>query len=134
MPEMRGRIIVYSLIGCPSCIRAKGLLKDRGLPYVNINLESSSRARQDMMERTGEKTVPQIFFNAFHIGGLIDYENLVSRETIILSLMTSFVVLLPHNLFQDNLKMIAERLTHFHINSGNTKIDFVSRNVTLTLI
>ena len=80
MPEMKGRIIVYSIVGCPFCIRAKGRLEELGLTFSDINLDSNAAARQQLIERTGKKTVPQIFFNATHVGGFNELNKLVSAE------------------------------------------------------
>lgn len=76
---MKGRITVYSITGCPYCIRAKNKLRELDLEYVDINLEVYTNRRNEMKQRTGRKTVPQIFFNAKHIGGFADFDALVSN-------------------------------------------------------
>ena len=75
---MKGRITVYSITGCPYCIQAKNELRELGLEYVDINLDVYKDRRSEMKQRTGRKTVPQIFFNARHIGGFGDFQALVS--------------------------------------------------------
>ncbi|XP_057314241.1 uncharacterized protein LOC130655492 isoform X1 [Hydractinia symbiolongicarpus] len=77
---MKGRILVYSIVGCPFCIRAKGYLEQLGLPYIDVNLDKNSAARQFVIERTGKKTVPQIFFNELHIGGWDDLNKMPKEE------------------------------------------------------
>ena len=72
--NMKGRIVVFSILGCPSCIRAKGYLDQLGLQYIDVKLDKNSEAIQKFIKLTGKKTVPQVFFNDKHIGGL---ENLV---------------------------------------------------------
>ena len=67
--ELKGRVIVYSIVGCPHCMRAKNSLQDRGLPYTDVSLDSFPQCREDVKHRTGKNTVPQIFFNAVHVGG-----------------------------------------------------------------
>lgn len=75
---MKGRIIVYSIVGCPFCIRAKGYLDQLGLQYMDVNVEKNSAARQNLIAMTGKKTVPQVFFNERHIGGWDNLSNMVS--------------------------------------------------------
>jgi glutaredoxin 3 len=48
------------------------------LEYVDINLDVHIDRRNEMKERTGRKTVPQIYFNAKHIGGFSEFDALVS--------------------------------------------------------
>lgn len=80
---MKGRITVYSITGCPFCIQAKNKLRELNLEFVDINLDVYRNRRTEMKERTGRKTVPQIFFNAKHIGGFSDFDALVSIKTFI---------------------------------------------------
>lgn len=75
---MKGRIVIFSILGCPFCIRAKGYLDQLGLQYIDVNLDKNSEARQKVIDLTGKKTVPQIFFNEKLIGGWDDLSNLVS--------------------------------------------------------
>jgi len=78
--ELKGEITVFSIIGCPFCIRTKGKLEDMGLPFLDINLDKFKGARQLMVEKTGRKTVPQIFFNDKHIGGWSNFNGLSEEE------------------------------------------------------
>ena len=82
MIELKGEITVFSIVGCPFCIRAKGKLEGMGLAFLDINLDKFKGARQLMVEKTGKKTVPQIFFNSKHIGGWSDFNGLVSHLNI----------------------------------------------------
>ena len=77
---MKGRIILYSITGCPFCIRAKNKLRGLNLEYVEINLDVHTDRRSEMKQRTGRKTVPQIFFNAKHIGGFSEFDSLSASE------------------------------------------------------
>ena len=72
-----GRITVFSITGCPHCLHAKESLHKLGLPYVDINLEKYPGRRSWVQEKTGKTSVPQIFFNARHIGGNAELQNLV---------------------------------------------------------
>lgn len=76
---MKGRIIIFSVIGCPFCIRTKSYLEQLGLSFIDVNLDKNCAARQLVIERTGKKTVPQIFFNEIYIGSWGDLNKLVSQ-------------------------------------------------------
>ena len=77
--EFKGKVTVYSIVGCPFCARAKSLLTELGVPYVDINLDKRPDLRGELAERTGRRTVPQIFFNEKHIGGCDELKQLVSN-------------------------------------------------------
>ena len=59
-------------------MQAKSTLQELGLPYTNISLDSYPNEREWVREKTGKSTVPQIFFNALHIGGNSELQKLVS--------------------------------------------------------
>eukprot|EP00794_Sanderia_malayensis_P004765 gene4765-5392_t len=80
MAQLKGEIAVFSIIGCPFCIRAKAKLEELGLPFIDFNLDRVKSARETMIEKTGRKTVPQIFFNGKHIGGWNDFKNLSQED------------------------------------------------------
>ncbi|MCR5883650.1 glutaredoxin 3 [Rhizobacter sp. J219] len=64
---------MYTTLVCPFCIRAKALLKQRGvsdIDEVRVDLDPSQRTT--MMEITGRRTVPQIFIGDTHVGGCDD--------------------------------------------------------------
>lgn len=65
-------ITVYSSGWCPYCSRAKALLERKGAPFVEIDVDAAAQARTEMMERSGRRTVPQIFIGDQHIGGCDD--------------------------------------------------------------
>ena len=63
-------ITLYTTGTCPYCIRAKQLLATRGVSdYEEIRVDLQPEQRLRMMERTGRRTVPQIFIGATHVGG-----------------------------------------------------------------
>lgn len=66
------KIIVYSTATCPYCDRAKTLLTNKGLQYQEIRVDLDSQAREEMMQKSGRRTVPQIFINDEPIGGFDD--------------------------------------------------------------
>lgn len=65
-------IIVYSTQFCPYCVRAKQLLESKGLDYKEVRVDQDPQQRQIMMERSGRRTVPQIWVGETHVGGFDD--------------------------------------------------------------
>lgn len=67
-------IVIYTTPVCPYCVRAKSLLKQKGVTQIKeIDVSGSDEIRQDMMQKAGgRRTVPQIFINGQHIGGSDD--------------------------------------------------------------
>ena len=71
------RVEMYTKFGCPYCARAKRLLEDKGVDYVEFELNSTPGKREEMLERApGRTTVPQIFINGRHVGGSDDLAEL----------------------------------------------------------
>ena len=66
------RIEMYTTPSCPYCVRAKRLLKERGLAYEEIDIANDDALRVDVMKRSGRRTVPQIFIDGRSIGGYDD--------------------------------------------------------------
>ena len=61
---------MYTTQTCPYCIRAKALLKQRGVEVIEeIRVDLDPGQRRHMMEITGRYTVPQIFIGPTHVGG-----------------------------------------------------------------
>jgi glutaredoxin 3 len=64
---------MYTTLVCPYCIRAKMLLKQRGVQHIDeIRVDLDPTERQAMMQITGRRTVPQIFIGDTHVGGCDD--------------------------------------------------------------
>lgn len=64
---------MYTTAVCPYCVRAKQLLKSRGVESIEeIRIDTQPDERARMMELTGRRTVPQIFIGATHVGGCDD--------------------------------------------------------------
>ena len=83
------KIEVYSKDWCPYCKKAKAFLKSKGLSYQEIDINEGDNY-EDMQERTGNKTVPQIIINDQSLGGYDDiielekraeFNQLIGRET-----------------------------------------------------
>lgn len=64
---------MYTTAVCPYCIRAKSILKAKGVATIEeIRIDSDPAAREHMMTTTGRRTVPQIFIGNTHVGGCDD--------------------------------------------------------------
>jgi glutaredoxin 3 len=75
---MARKITVYTSEGCPYCVQAKRLLKERGVPFQEILLGWDDDAGWDnLTQRSGMKTVPQIFADDSLIGG---YQELAAMD------------------------------------------------------
>jgi glutaredoxin 3 len=71
---------MYTTQVCPFCIRAKALLKQRGVEQIEeIRIDLLPEARAHMVEITGRRTVPQIFIGDTHVGGCDDLVALDQR-------------------------------------------------------
>ena len=65
-------ILIYTTGYCGFCHRAKGLLDRLGLEYEEIAVDGDPEQRKIMMEKSGRRTVPQIFIGGEHLGGCDD--------------------------------------------------------------
>ncbi|HSW03394.1 glutaredoxin 3 [Aquabacterium sp.] len=64
---------MYTTQVCPYCIRAKALLKQRGVEQIEeVRVDLNPTERDRMIELTGRRTVPQIFIGDTHVGGCDD--------------------------------------------------------------
>jgi len=64
---------MYTTAVCPYCMRAKQLLKSKGVEQIEeIRIDTDLQAREHMMSITGRRTVPQIFIGSTHVGGCDD--------------------------------------------------------------
>ena len=67
------QVTMYTTAFCPYCVRAKQLLKNRGVEDIQeIRVDQDAAQRAHMMEITGRRTVPQIFIGDRHVGGCDD--------------------------------------------------------------
>ena len=63
-------VMMYSTASCPFCIDAERLSQSRGVKEINkIRVDLQPELRLEMMEKTGRRTVPQIYIDEQHIGG-----------------------------------------------------------------
>jgi glutaredoxin 3 len=67
------RITMYATAVCPYCIQAERLLKAKGVVAIDkVRVDVDPSLRDEMMRRTGRRTVPQIYIDDFHVGGYDD--------------------------------------------------------------
>lgn len=78
-------VTLYTRSFCIWCIRAKWLLRREGIAYQEIDA-SDAGTRQALFERTGRRTVPQVFFGEENIGGFDDLRALAERGELDLRL------------------------------------------------
>lgn len=70
------KVTIYTKQACPFCVRAKRLLDRKGVAYAEIDVERNDELRVWLSERTGQKTVPQIFAGDRPLGGFTDIDAL----------------------------------------------------------
>ena len=66
------KVEVYSSAHCPYCVMAKQLLDRKGVEYKEIRVDKDVSKRQEMMKKSRQRTVPQIFINNEAVGGYTD--------------------------------------------------------------
>jgi glutaredoxin 3 len=72
------KISMYSTGVCPYCRRAEMLLKSRGVTAIDkIRIDLEPARRDEMMQKTGRRTVPQIYIGEVHVGG---YDELAALD------------------------------------------------------
>ncbi|WP_414443161.1 glutaredoxin 3 [Burkholderia sp. 22PA0099] len=81
------KVVMYSTQVCPYCMMAERLLKQRGVELIEkVLIDKEPARRAEMMERTGRRTVPQIYIGETHVGGYDDLSKL-DREGGLLPLL-----------------------------------------------
>jgi glutaredoxin 3 len=69
-------VVIYTQALCGHCAAALALLNDKGVEFEQIDVTLDGGRRREMIERTGRRSVPQIFINEQHIGGYDDMDAL----------------------------------------------------------
>lgn len=70
---MSAHVLMYTTAVCPYCVRAKQLLKARGVEQIEeVRVDLDPERRDEMMQKTQRRTVPQIFIGETHVGGCDD--------------------------------------------------------------
>jgi glutaredoxin 3 len=77
---MAPKVEVYTWRTCPFCIRAKELLRRKGVKFIEYSIDGDEAARAQMQRRAnGRRSLPQIFINDQHIGGCDDLYDLDAK-------------------------------------------------------
>ena len=67
------KIVMYTTGSCPYCVMAEKLLKSKGVSEIEkVRVDLDPARREEMMSRTGRRTVPQIYIGDRHVGGYDD--------------------------------------------------------------
>lgn len=74
---MKIKVLMYCTAACPYCVRAESLLRAKGVAEIEkIRVDLQPELRQAMAEKTGRRTVPQIYIGTRHVGGFDDLAKL----------------------------------------------------------
>ncbi len=74
---MSAKVEIYTWTTCPFCVRAKSLLKNKKVDFIEYKIDGNEIARNEMSKRAnGKRSLPQIFINDVHIGGCDDIHTL----------------------------------------------------------
>ncbi|RXH70428.1 hypothetical protein DVH24_007684 [Malus domestica] len=73
---LKGRISFFSRSNCRDCTAVRRFLREKGLKFVEINIDVYPNREKELVERTGSSSVPQIFFNEKQFGGLVALNSL----------------------------------------------------------
>ena len=76
---MSTEVVMYSTRFCPYCVRARQLLESKRVEFTDIGVDGQPELRREMMERSGRRTVPQIWIGSRHVGGYDDLARLDMR-------------------------------------------------------
>lgn len=75
---MMAKVLMYCTAVCPYCVRAEQLLQRKGVQEIEkVRVDLQPELRVAMMEKTGRRTVPQIYIGSEHVGG---YDELASLD------------------------------------------------------
>ncbi|MGY6276917.1 glutaredoxin 3 [Methylomonas sp. MgM2] len=75
-------IVIYTGRFCPYCTMAKRLLDRKGAMYTEIDVDSEPSLREELMQRTNRRTIPQIFIGERHIGGFDDLQAMDMKKEL----------------------------------------------------
>lgn len=65
-------VTIYTSAWCGYCMRAKALLDGKGISYREVSVDGNRALREEMIARSGRRTVPQVFIGEHHVGGSDD--------------------------------------------------------------
>ena len=66
------KVVMYTTAVCPYCMMAERLLVSKGVEIEKVRIDLEPARRTEMMEKTGRRTVPQIYVGETHVGGYDD--------------------------------------------------------------
>ena len=69
-------VVLYGTRFCPYCIAARRMLSRKGVSYKDISVDGQPAMRAELMQRSGQRTVPQIWVGDTHVGGFDDLQRL----------------------------------------------------------
>ena len=69
-------VVMYTTMFCPYCTAAKSLLTKKGIPFEEIDATGNPSLREEIKQRSGQHTVPQIFIDGESIGGFAELSDL----------------------------------------------------------
>ena len=69
---MTAKVLMYTTAVCPYCPMAERLLRAKGVEVEKVRVDLEPQRRAEMMEKTGRRTVPQIYVGETHVGGYDD--------------------------------------------------------------
>ena len=77
-------VIMYMGPQCNFCDAAKRLLNRNNIPFKEINIAIEDGKKDEMLEKSnGRKTIPQIFFNEYHVGGYVELRELEKKGELL---------------------------------------------------
>ena len=77
--NMSAEVTLYTTRYCPYCVRARQLFSAKGVVFREIAVDDQPERRREMTERSGQRTVPQIWIGDRHIGGCDELYDLARR-------------------------------------------------------
>lgn len=75
-------VVIYTAAFCGYCAGAKSLLEKKGVDYQEIRIDKEAGKREEMEQRAGRDSVPQIFIGDHHVGGFDDMVDLDMDEEL----------------------------------------------------
>lgn len=80
--QSSNNVEIYTKSYCPFCHRAKALLDAKGIAYQEYEITDNRKLEQEMRERSGRSSVPQVFINQHHVGGSDDLADAQANGTL----------------------------------------------------
>ncbi|MBF2754588.1 MAG: glutaredoxin 3 [Gammaproteobacteria bacterium AqS3] len=90
MEPVKNKIVIYTTSWCPYCVRAKELLRKKGVAFEEYDIEEVPGARESMQLLSGSKTVPQVYLGNTLLGGCDDLYALDERGDLDIFLATAY--------------------------------------------